>query len=253
MTARARSKQPVSDPGGYDVDAAVGTKAWAERWRLEVCSVASHVSEEPERFERYLKLGTEHRVWTLLTRAGGIGYRTFKEFCEEPQPWGLGMAYEQVEAWLDMIKGKRARLLETVSRAMPGSRTDRPRGQTSAHDEPRLSPATEKRLRAILRAPDSVQDLYREGGISQTVAARLGPKDPTPDQAARVAEVARELRGLKDRKQVDRRVKDMLGEKPPSRVDRIEKMVRALEPAELRELWKRLRAMLDPRTTSKDR
>jgi hypothetical protein len=244
MSTRSKKKAEVRDPGGYEVDAPVGSKEWAERWRLEVCSVASHVGEEPERFERYLKIGQQHRVWTLLTRQDGTHYNTFRDFCEQPQPWGLGMAYDKVEAWLDMIHGKRARLLETVSRAQQGSRTDRPGGQTSRHDGGKLDPRTEQRLRAILRAPEQIQGLYREGQISQTVAARLGPKNPTPDQAARIAEVTRAVRGLKDRKEVDGTVKSMLGERAPSRVERLEKQIRALAPDELRDLRRRLKDLL---------
>jgi hypothetical protein len=36
----------------------------------------------------------------------------------------------------------------------------------------------EKHLRAILSGPEEVQDLYREGLINQTTAAKLGPKAP---------------------------------------------------------------------------
>ena len=36
---------------------------------------------------------------------------------------------------------------------------------------------TAKQLRSINRAPDTVKDAYREGRISQTLAAKLGPKN----------------------------------------------------------------------------
>ena len=39
-----------------------------------------------------------------------------------------------------------------------------------------MAPRTAKQLRAINRAPDVVKDAYREGRISQTLAAKLGPK-----------------------------------------------------------------------------
>ncbi len=42
----------------------------------------------------------------------------------------------------------------------------------------------EKRLRAILRAPEPIQAAYRDGLIGQVDAARLGPKVPTEAQAS---------------------------------------------------------------------
>jgi hypothetical protein len=33
-------------------------------------------------------------------------------------------------------------------------------------------------FRSILRAPEIVQQMYRDGYIAQTVAARMGPKSP---------------------------------------------------------------------------
>jgi hypothetical protein len=52
---------------------------------------------------------------------------------------------------------------------------------------------TSAKLRAILRAPEVIQELYREGLVSQATAARMGPRSPQPEQAARVAE-ARQAR-----------------------------------------------------------
>jgi hypothetical protein len=39
-----------------------------------------------------------------------------------------------------------------------------------------------ERLRAILRAPEPIQDLYRQGLVSQTVAAKAGPRKPDEEQ-----------------------------------------------------------------------
>jgi hypothetical protein len=49
----------------------------------------------------------------------------------------------------------------------------------------------DRRLRAITRAPDAVKDAYREGRVSQVTAAKLGPKNPTPELAAKVAEAVK--------------------------------------------------------------
>jgi hypothetical protein len=66
----------------------------------------------------------------------------------------------------------RAAQLETVAEPRQGERTD----LTSGHDGPKLDERTAKRLRSINRAPDIVKDAYREGRISQTLAAKLGPR-----------------------------------------------------------------------------
>ncbi len=50
-----------------------------------------------------------------------------------------------------------------------------------------------ERLRAINRAPEPARDLYKAGLLGQKEAAKLGPKNATPEQAARVTEVARDL------------------------------------------------------------
>jgi hypothetical protein len=56
-----------------------------------------------------------------------------------------------------------------------------------------MSDRKAKNLRAILRAPEIVQSLYRDGLIGQAVAAKMGPKAPTPEEAAKIAEARQGL------------------------------------------------------------
>jgi hypothetical protein len=64
--------------------------------------------------------------------------------------------------------GKRAAELATVAPGQQGS---------SRHDDEKYTPPKDTRLRAILRAPEPIQDLYRDGLVSQTAAA-TGPRPP---------------------------------------------------------------------------
>ena len=85
-------------------------------------------------------------------------------------------------AYLEAEIGKRAAELVTVG---PGDdkgghhslyRTDAGATVAPAVAESSMSPRKEKNLRAILRAPEAIQNLYRDGLISQTVAAADGPR-----------------------------------------------------------------------------
>jgi hypothetical protein len=98
--------------------------------------------------------------------------------------------------------------------------------KTEGNGCPSFPSRTAKQLRAINRAPEAIKDAYREGRISQTLAAKLGPKDPSPDTAAQIAEVARKIRSIPERKTVDSIVRQHLGAPAPTPVDRL---VSALE------------------------
>src|SRR5262249_11701035 len=84
-------------------------------------------------------------------------------------------------AYLEAEMGKRAAELATVAPGQQGEHTD-----TSGHGvlKSEQEMRREGRLRAILRAPELVQFLYRDGLISQAAAAKMGPSKPTPEQAA---------------------------------------------------------------------
>jgi hypothetical protein len=104
-------------------------------------------------------------------------------------------------------------------------------------------------LRAILRAPESVQDLYQQGLVSQITAAKLGPKKPTPDRKALIAEVRQEIEKLPPekkpadyRRSVDRLIRERMGARPPSKLERVLRLVATLTPAEYRILLEELMA-----------
>jgi hypothetical protein len=80
-------------------------------------------------------------------------------------------------------RGDREVDLLTVAPAQQGERSDL---DETLHNDCAKSDSRNKRsnLRAILRAPEQVQSLYREGLIRQTDAAKLGPRSPTPEQAS---------------------------------------------------------------------
>src|SRR5262245_28313473 len=105
--------------------------------------------------------------------------------CADKQPYGLEMDPQRLRAHLEAHVGKKEADLITVAPGSQGERTDL--GETSRHDVGKSDAADrkEQRLRAILRAPEVVQDLYKAGLLTQQEAAKLGPKSPTPEQAGR--------------------------------------------------------------------
>ena len=121
--------------------------------------------------------------------------RTWEASCAYRQPWGLGMDPAKFKAFLEAAQGKRATEMMTVAPAQQGERTDLE--ETSPHGEGKSSGhAKNERLRAILRAPEQVQTLYREGLIRQTDAAKLGPRSPTPEQAAAIAQARERIEAI---------------------------------------------------------
>lgn len=195
-----------SDPGVGNKAAPVGTVEWAQRVRLTLQSVVDSLAEQPDRFRRYYEIINEHRAWTLLNKEDGTFFRSFEEFCEHRKPWGLGKRWAEVEPYLVIVAGKRTVDLITAPPAQPVTPPPAPgpgRGKKKAahHDDGKLlsEPKTTaedlkaQRLRAVLRAPEPVQTLYREGLIGQVEAAALGPHDPEPEQAARIVEVTRAI------------------------------------------------------------
>jgi hypothetical protein len=228
----------------------VGTKEWADFVRLQLVSMVEHLGENEESFLGYVELIREHRAWTLMTRKDGTAFKTIEEFCSERRPWGLGTTWQKLRPFLVSGMAKRGKSpdeierslqLETVPEAEQGKRMD----LTSSHDDKKSAPpATVARLRAITRAPDAVKDAYREGRISQTLAAKLGPKNPTPEQAAKVAEVAQSVRKIRDRKQVDAEVRRALGHSTPTLVAQAFRLVERMTPAERLDFDRQIRPLI---------
>jgi|AGTN01.2.fsa_nt_gi hypothetical protein len=177
-----------ADPGYGDPNAPVGSPEWAKRWRLEFQNVVKRLPEAPKVNLKFYDIGKQHRAWTLLADSEGEPFPDFDSFCVCPQPHGLGTDPAKFKAYLEAEIGKQAADLVTVSPAgVRGEEipSDERKANSQGHDR-------NAKLRAILRAPELVQQMYRSGLITQQDAARMGPKAPTPEQAALVAE-ARQL------------------------------------------------------------
>ena len=184
-----RAPVQLSDPGGEVLDAPFGSEDWAKRVRLNMQAAVRDLHKTPQLVRQYVELVRENRVWTLLNRRDGSRFATFEEFCEAEYPWGLGKPYREIEPFLEAAIGRRALHLVTVAPSAQGERTDI--AKTSRDECGKSGERKAQALRAILRAPEPAQDLYREGLLGQKEAAKLGPKNPTPEEAARVTEVAR--------------------------------------------------------------
>lgn len=83
-----------------DGAAPVGTKGWAERVRLTMLSMAEHLGEDEERLLGYVEFIQEHEAWKLLSKKDGTPFKTIEEFCGHARPWGLGVAWEEMQPHL---------------------------------------------------------------------------------------------------------------------------------------------------------
>lgn len=241
-----------SDPGGEVVNAPVGSAEWAKRIRLELNSIIKDLPKVPERAKRYLDVIRQHRAWTLLNKEDGGPFSTFEEFCAHPQPWGLGKPYAEIEPFLEAAVGKRHLQLVTVAPAQspPGKIPDTV-SDISAGDARRAG-----RLRAIAeRAPEPVRQLYRDGLLGQDVAAKLGPKSPSPDDAKRMHEVAYaletqakalgkpkdETQRLATQKALNRRARQLLGDDTDDQVAKLLRTIAKLSEEDRQRLLEALK------------
>lgn len=242
-------RPPFSDPGGERVGAPIGSEDWAKRWRLEVQSIVKDLSHAPERVEGYFQLGHQHRVWTLLNRQDGTRFASFEQFCEERQPWGLGRPYAEIHPYLEALHGKKATALLTAPPIRQGERT----GATSGNGCHKSVDRSTTLRRAILRAPEQVRDLFTADLIGVAEAARLGPKNPSPEQAARVVEVtqaavavARKVKPetpgdkRKAQREVNALVRTMLGDERDDDVEAAVRAFRRLTPRQRERFFARI-------------
>lgn len=182
--------------------AEVGTVAWAERVRLELMGCVKDIPSHVDRIRRYIDIFQSHRAWTLLRDRNGQPFDTFEAFCSTPQPFGLGMPWQSLRPYVEARIGKRAVDLATVAPAKvpeppppgPGRGKKKDRAPSAPGFHKQDGSRSEKQLRAIAeRAPEPARELYKQGLLGQKEAAKLGPKNPRPEDAARVTAIAQEL------------------------------------------------------------
>ena len=199
----------------------IGSNDWACRWRLELGSLVKRLDIEPQRVAGWVRLGMQHRAWTKVHKEDGSSFASFEEFCETPQPFGLGRPFPEIRAHIEASVGKQAFQLEAVAPSQQGKRaTSGTECRKSANAD---SERAQGKLRAILRAPEPIQVLYREGRISQTLAAKLGPSRKSPKKAAQIDKVVKQVHGLSDRKEIDKVVREVLGESKATALDQLKK------------------------------
>jgi len=218
------------DAGVGDRNSPIESEPYAQRWRIDLQAAVEHLSIYPSKVHSLYELGTSYRLWTFLKNASGKAFSSFSEFCVTPKPHGLGSNETTIRAALEDYLGKRGAQLETVAEPRPANQYT---GSATDHNGPKQNTGTLRRLRAINRAPEAVREAYRDGRISQTVAAQLGPKNPTPGQAAKIAEAASAIRKTKNRRESNRTALNILGRPERTRVERAMSNVRRMTESEL--------------------
>lgn len=229
----------IIDPGVGREDDPIGSEGWAQRVRLRMQGIVNSVEDKPDELRRYVGLVQKHRAWTLMNKSDGSHFKTWDEFCETRQPWGLGRPWPELRPYIEAVTSKQAVDIATVSPAGTGNRftVEKTVGVSST--------TRDKTLRAIAeRAPEEVKELYREGLISQGIAAKTGPKlskkatekqiDARNEMQKQVVLALRDV--PRERKAIDAKVREVLGQKPPSRVDQALKLVAKMTASELKRL-----------------
>lgn len=259
----AARNQPMADPGTYVPDAAQGTVAHAQTMRISFRNAVAALPEAPSRVKRYWDYFLANKTWELLNRRDGSTFATFESFCEYEEPWGLGTAYPKLKGHVaailadphDKDAGQRKLSLDTVpaAKSPPGVAAEVNRAECGLLGE---ADRKTQALRAIRsRAPEQVRDLYRDGLLGQKEAAKLGPKNPTPEEAAKVTEVAivlaekartaskptteQERRRLKQT--ITAEARKMLGQETEDQVSRLLKTIKKLSADDLGKLFEGLR------------
>ena len=155
-------------------------------WRTTL-QVAIRFRETPPELAAELWLGLRGRLWARLTKPDGTKYKQFQEFCEAPQPHGLGTAHTLVNRLLVEIGNAREVKLLTVAPGCQGQHAELP--ITSRHNGGKPSSRTTERLRAIAeRSPESIQRLYTAGVIDQIDAEPFGRRQPSPERQDQIAD-----------------------------------------------------------------
>jgi hypothetical protein len=139
--------------------------------------------------------------------------------------------------------------LDLAAPGSQGERTDLGETSTAERSKSGAIPGHDKqtKLRAILRAPELVQDLYRGGLLPQGLAAKLGPKSPTGEQAAKVVQARQGLEKLNPtqdprefRKKAAAVIRDALGLSGPTALEQVLRLLPRLTAQEEAALLERL-------------
>jgi hypothetical protein len=116
--------QLKADPGIGRESAPVGTRAWAERVRLHMQGLVSSVRTKPEALTWYIDLVKEHQAWTLMNKDDGSFFKTFEEFCEYRQPWGLGKPWPELKPFIVAVCGGNTAVAAAVSTSADAAGSD---------------------------------------------------------------------------------------------------------------------------------
>ncbi len=195
------------DAGRGSWEAPEGSPEWAKRLRLAWLSTKHELTKYPELFVKYFRKAVETRAWTVMTDEHGNTFPTFEAFCRAPEPWGFGQPWSEIRPYLLGVISERDLDVVTIAPEPPkntvglkrdagpgrGNKTDRPLGGRTVSPRPPQH-TREAQLRAIAeRAPEPARELYKRGLLGQKEAAKLGPKNPSPEDAERVTRIAIEL------------------------------------------------------------
>lgn len=195
-----------------DSAAPYGTEGWVRYLRYWTIEVKRDAKSKAIDLKRSLQSLREDEHWRKLSDSDGRAFIAWEDFCQYPEPWGLGMAMAEVGAILDETDP--AKTVAAVLRAKAGRpKKDEKNGDKHNHfSQEERGTGRDYTLARLDRDRPELAARVRAGDLSANAAAteagfrkprtpyqelRAAWKRATPDQkTAFASEFAEELKGI---------------------------------------------------------
>lgn len=151
-----------------DPSAPVGSTGWVKAQHFHLCAAKRDVQSRVDNFGGSLMLMREKRWYGELADRGGATFSSFEDYCQYPEPWGLGLAPADVRRILEEPDG--AKPVVAVLGARPGPRG----GEKNSSHARRIKEGTDTKEYKLTRLDRDRPDLaarVRAGELSANAAA----------------------------------------------------------------------------------
>jgi hypothetical protein len=190
-----------------DLSAPPGSRLWAIAMRGEMRLCLNDTTSNRDRLTWMHDAMIEHKGYLQLVSQSGTSFRTFRSFCEEPKPWGLGYSESVLQKLIEEYKTQTTQERIQIAAQVTNGETP-PRGGDRKSNEYKssipglfdldsraeangISPATQWRLDYLARNAPELHEAVKRGEVGARPAyeqARGKTKieiTPNVDEAAR--------------------------------------------------------------------
>lgn len=200
LSSRQEALDGRDDMG--DPNAPVGSAAWVKAQHFHLCVAKKDVQSRVDNFGSSLMLMRERRWFGELVDSDGMLFSSFEDYCQYPEPWGLGLSPIDVRRILEEPDGAkpvaavlrargRPKRGEEKSDAAPLSRGSNGVAYLTARlrrDDPGLADRVERGELTVREAAK------RKGWVKKPGLADAWRKASAEERAAFLAEFGDELR-----------------------------------------------------------